>query len=225
MPKSTDLPLGDRIAAAIRTPTTSAALTALLDEASSADRGLREALDLAEATALDPLTPAAGSQAAHAKIAAVEFELRRLVAAIGRLQVLRDEALVTEERARRAVGYRAAQEARDALAEELRAVYTDGATRIAAVLAKVSDVDALVATANKAIPAGEQPLLPVVGAARGRGEHLPIPPENWVPKPLLERIKLPALQLDAAPFWDVKNAQPTAASASQPIYTLPTRVA
>jgi DNA repair exonuclease SbcCD ATPase subunit len=185
--------LTDRIALILQTEAASDALAGIINDARAELEAINEACAGAKERVLDPLANSAAVTKAKKEMEDQTLQASRLEAAIDRLSSQLEAAHAREAEAARTKIYEEARTERDALAEDLRAVYPQAAARIAALLVRIEAADQKVAAANQDRPEDAPWLEPVEMVVRDRK-----PNEG---APLYRSVKLPAL-LEKDTYWN-----------------------
>jgi hypothetical protein len=183
--------LDSRVAEAIKTAASSAAIAALLDETARAVHEAQNAAMACEARAGDPNIATDRGELEDAR-----YRVARLQAFGDHLAAAHAEALAREREAERRAAYEAVRRERDALAAELADVYPALAAELADLLSRIAANDARVAAVNRDKPAEAPHLLPAECLAREVPPNFSLGP-NPVPR-LVERVVLPGF---AGPGW------------------------
>jgi hypothetical protein len=145
--------LEKKIATALASDTTAAAVAALVAETEAAITQADAAAETERAKALDPaLSPDAAKARAAMEDAA--FRRDRLSTVLPRLQERYHEVAALEYRARWQGDYEALTVKRDQLATELREVYPDFVSKVADLLTRIAANDAELSRLHQARPAG-----------------------------------------------------------------------
>jgi hypothetical protein len=146
--------LDERIAEAFVGGTSSGLVAELIAEAQAAVVAAGEAFEAARTRALDPGLPATDVSAARCEMEDASFRRDRMQEAVRRLGMRRREVKRQEEEGRRRAAYDAALVERDALANELAAVYPVIADQLASLASRVAASDATIERVNQRLPDG-----------------------------------------------------------------------
>lgn len=135
-------PLSERIGAALTGATTSAAVSALISEASAAATLLQDRLREAERISLDPLAADDAVEAATAEVVRLGLAIRRQQSALQQLDARLTKVTVEEKRAAERAEKAAAVKLRDEAATALREKYPQLAGELVTLMRQVVDAEA-----------------------------------------------------------------------------------
>ena len=183
---SAPLPLDTRITHAFN-GANSGEIAATLEQATAAIATAAAAAEQARKRALDPLVTAGELAAARTAMDDAQFLHERLTEAVSRLRQRLAAVRAAEEEACRLAHYRDLEQARDQLADELRALYPAFALKLAALLARIATNDRAIAHLHK--PSGLPPLLSAELVAR---EMAGFVNRGFFTPRLLEEVRLPS---------------------------------
>jgi hypothetical protein len=188
--------LSDRIALILQAEASSEVLVAILDDAQAELLDVKEACTAAQRQVLDPFLGAAAVAKAKREMEDLSLAASRLEAAIGHLAEHLEAARDREAETARTKLYEAARAERDTLVDDIRRIYPEAASAIAALIVRIAAADEKIAVVNSDLPEGTCWLEPVEMVVRGR------PPHEG--SPLSRSVQLPALlqsETYSKPIW------------------------
>jgi cell division protein FtsB len=185
--------LTDRIALVLQAEASPEAIAAILEDAQAELLDVKGACTAAQAQVLDPLSNSATVTKAKRELDDLTLQTARLEAAVHQLASQLAAAHACEAEAARSKLYEAARTERDTLVDDIRRIYPEAASAIAALIVRIAAADEKIAAVNQALPDGAAWLEYPEQIARSR------PPHEG--SPLSRSVKLPAL-LDRETYWN-----------------------
>jgi hypothetical protein len=212
MSRTHKAPLSDRIAEALRADAASELISNLISETENARSGAEEKRKVVRERALDPLAGLDTASEAKRETDDLGFEVERLDAALLALGLALGEAKARELDERRQTAYDAAKTERDALVEELVAVYPAIETRLADLMNRIAANDRRLDEVNLKLPSGAPRLAGVDEVARG-GSDMFRDRDQYLASHLTRAVRLPRFGVDPRdPWaWPRKGIQTTSA--------------
>lgn len=163
--------LTDRIALILQAEASSEAIAAIIDDAQTELLDVKDACTAAQRQVLDPFLGTAAVARARKEHDELSLAASRLEDAIERLADQLEVARAREAEAAKRKRYDEALTERDALVEDLKAIYPEAAATIAALLLRIEAADGKIAAVNTNLPDGAVWLEYPEQIARGRPPH------------------------------------------------------